>query len=149
MLDVCPAICVNGRRAPTERLTARVIDPFSLANMGGEDMEVDVVDLSSKSKLLRRFVGPTGVIEGPPEWWISNSKAIPLLCEIKDEIKKGRRLLPAGAHTSRDFVFVKVRGVTLLVGNKTSSMTLALTDNAGMGAVSIEDKACILKEFLT
>ena len=39
--------------------------------------------------------------------------------------------------------------MTLLVGNKTSSMTLALTDNAGMGAVSIEDKACVLKESLT
>ena len=87
MIDVCPAICVNGRRAPTERLTARVMDPFSLANMGGEDMDVDVVDLSSKSKLLRRLVGPAGIIEGPEGWWMSNSKAILLLCEIKDEIK--------------------------------------------------------------
>ncbi len=39
--------------------------------------------------------------------------------------------------------------MTLLVGNKTCRMTLALANNAGLDAASLEDKACILGWFLT
>ncbi len=125
-------------------MTVRVLDPFSLANLGGEDMVVDVLELGSMSK-LRWIVGRTrGVVQGHQNWWASNTKAIPLLCEIKDTIKKGRHLLRKGAHAKSDFMFVKVRGATLLVGNKTKAVNLALTGNAGMDAGSFEDKANIL-----
>ncbi len=144
-----PAIAVNGRLVPTASMTVRVLDPFSLANLGGEDMVVDVLELGSMSK-LRWIVGRTrGVVQGHKNWWASNTKAIPLLCEMKDTIKKGRRLLRRGAHAKSDFVFVKVRGATLLVGNKTNAVTLALTGNAGMDAGSFEDKAIILVWILT
>ncbi len=132
-------------------MTVRVLDPFYLANLGGEDMVVDVLELGSASK-LRWMVGPnkTAVIKGPHNWWICNTKAIPLLCEIKDAIKKGRRLLPTRAHArTSDFVVVAVRGVTLLVRNRTDAVALALASNAGMDAGSFEDKANILVWCLT
>ena len=149
MRPATSAMSVHGRLVHTPRLTARVIDPFSLANLNDKDIEVDVVDFGSCAQ-LGWFVGPNGCTKAYNMWWESNTKTIPLLCEIKNAIRivKGRRLGNWKAQATRTFVFVKVRGVSILVGNTVRGVTLALR-NAEIDTELFEDKANILGWFLT
>ncbi len=147
MLSIRRAIAVNNRLVPTEPLTAKIIDPFCLAYLGGEDIEVEVVDFSTCA-YSTWLVGPTGVIKGRYGWWISNAKSIPLLGEIKDMVARGRGLRSKSRWRYNDLVFVKVRGVALLVVNKPRSVVLALTGHPGADAGSFEDKAGILAWFI-
>ncbi len=143
-----PAVIVNGHLLPFERQTARVLDFFSLANLEDEDAEVHVVNIGSNSK-LRWLVSPTAAIKGPDNWWPSNTKNIPLLCEIRNMVRKGRRLLPAMERGGqRNLMFVEVRGVTLLVGNLVSAVSLAFKGNAGMGGGAFEKTKSVLGWFL-
>ena len=86
----------------------------------------------------------------PSAWWKANTKNIPLFCEIRNMVRKGRLLLQhKDRRGMRKLMFVEVRGVTLLVGNHATAVVLALTGNAGMDAGSFEDKASVLGWFLT
>ncbi len=148
MLSIRRAIAVNNRLAPTEPLTAKIICHFSLTNLGGEDIEVNVVDFSSCA-YATWLVGPTGIIKGRYGWWISNAKAIPLLGETKDMIAKGRGILRSRARCRcNDLVLAKVKGVTLLVANKPRSVVLALAGHPGADAGPFEDQAGILAWFI-
>ncbi len=151
MLSIRRAIAVNNRLVPTEPLTAKIIDPFCLSELGGEDIEVDVVDFSTSSYSISLLVGPKGIVLGRRSLWQSCAKDIPLLNEIKDVVKKGRDLLSVGLSRAakRDsFVFVQVRGETILVANKPRCVELALTSHPRVAAGTFEDEASTLSWFL-
>ena len=150
------AIAVNETLVPAVRVTASVVDPFSLS--GGVrgvdlsvDLEVNVVHFSDKHYLMW-LVGPNALIMAPSlMWWRERAKDIPLLQEIKETIAKGEPPLPAPARTKdiKSFVFVNVRGKTLLVANNPRCVSLALAGHPRMEPGSFEDETGILNWFLT
>ena len=128
-----PAISVNGVFVPTERLTASILDPFSLsANLEGAEMEVDVVDLSTHASVAWIF----GVINAGFVNWRMSALKIPLIQEIKAMITEGRVLLRSRASSGttrarKNFMFVKIRDKTLLVANTPGRAALALASHRG------------------
>ncbi len=146
------AIAANETLVPAVRVTASVVDPFSLS--GGVrgvdlsvDLEVNVVHFSDKHDLMW-LVGPHALIKAPSlMWWRERAKDIPLLHEIKEMIGKGKR--PRATEDIQSFVFVNVRGKTLLVANNPRCVSLALAGHPRMEPGSFEDETDILNWFLT
>ena len=139
------AIAIKDKWVPTVRLTVSLVDPFCLSdNIQGVDMskdlEVSVVDFSNISR-LSWLVGHAGT----PAFlaWRAHAKHFPLLKDIKDTISLARA--PADSKT---FVFVEIRGKTLLVANTPRRVSLALTGHPGAEAGSFEDETGILGWFL-
>ncbi len=152
-MDIRPGIVVNDRLVPTAPQTAKILDPFSLTDLGGEDVEVNVVDFSATAYNMCWLIGPRGLVPTESRRWWAYAKDIPLLNEIQDQVVKGRDILTAkkkGVVKVRDsFVLVQVRGKNILVANKPRrGVTLALTSLPGVDAGSFQDEAGILSWFL-
>ncbi len=138
------ALACNGHLVPRAKLTAHVIDPHSL---GGVDLEgeatLNAVDLSANANTTW-LVGPRAPIQKKPFWWKANAGRIQTLNEIKANIKAGK---PSARMPKerKSFVFVQVRGKTILVLNDPRRVLLALTCSPGAGAASWEGEEGILQ----
>ncbi len=138
------ALSCNGHLVPRAKLTAHVIDPHSL---GGVDLDgeatLNAVDLSANANTTW-LVGPRAPIQKKPFWWRANAGRIQILNEIKANIKAGK---PSARMPKerKSFVFVQVRGKTILVLNNPRRVLLALTCSPGAGAASFEEEKGILQ----
>ncbi len=153
MMNIRHGIVVNDNLLPTTPLIAKIIDPFSLTDLSGADIEVDVLDFSTAAYSMAWLIGARGIapVTGPPghcNWCVYHARDIPLLNEIKDMVNKARDLRSARAFMRDTFVFVRVRGKTLLVANKRRNVALALPNHPRIHAGSFEDKAAVLSWFL-
>ncbi len=147
------AIAVNDTFVPAARLTASLIDPFSLSgNMEGVDLdvelEVNIVDFSSCA-YLSWLVGPRAVIKAPSFLrWRARAKDIPLLQEIKEMIGKGKPPREGGQGHQKPCLCESQRGRNSRSPTPPVAL-LAPTGHAGMEAGSFEDESGIFGWFLT
>ena len=120
------SLCLNDQVVPAQTKKCAIVDPYEL--IGGLDLNLEETEVS-----LVCFHGTADMswlmkcLEMPVKWWVHNWNRIPLIQQIRANIKAKKNKKEPAQH--KCLVALQARGKTLFVVNDSHTMTLGLLES--------------------